>query len=178
MARLQILELPEGANDERPPFVLVVDQVPTDEAGFEALRRDLNTPGDLIERIGARAVLVFETTVDIPANEVSIGPDGYPVRLAVEGDFEQFRDQVQDEIRKAQAQVAQALREARRLPVRGSIGRPTHPDGTPYNYSEIAAGGWEHCDGCRTWGQWTPEQPHDCPDTYIKGPAAAAPSEA
>ncbi|MFE0470489.1 hypothetical protein ACFW2V_02585 [Streptomyces sp. NPDC058947] len=71
MARLQILELPEGSNDERPPFILVVDQVPTSEAGFDALRRDLGTPGDLLERIGARAVLVFEDTIDIPANDTT-----------------------------------------------------------------------------------------------------------
>ncbi|MBI0293306.1 hypothetical protein JBE04_02025 [Streptomyces sp. PRKS01-29] len=51
-----------------------------------------------------------------------------------------------------------------------STGRPTHPDGTPYNYSEITAEGWEHCDGCRTWGQWTADNPHDCPNTYIQGP--------
>ena len=69
MARLQILELPEGSNDDRPPFILVVDQVPTDEARFDAIRRGLL--GDLAERIGARAVLIFEETIDIPANDVS-----------------------------------------------------------------------------------------------------------
>lgn len=52
-------------------------------------------------------------------------------------------------------------------------GRPTHPDGTPYRYHEIVAEGWGHCDGCRTWGQgWTAENPHDCPNTYVKGPTA------
>ncbi|MFF7147475.1 hypothetical protein ACFZAO_05300 [Streptomyces griseoaurantiacus] len=70
MARLQILELPEGSGDDRPPFVLVVDQMPADESGFEALRRDL-ADGNLAERIGARAVLVFEEAVDIPANDMS-----------------------------------------------------------------------------------------------------------
>lgn len=51
-------------------------------------------------------------------------------------------------------------------------GRPTHPDGTPYRYAEIAAVGWSHCDGCRTWSQGaTPENPHECPMTHIKGPA-------
>lgn len=40
--------------------------------------------------------------------------------------------------------------------------RPTHPDGTPYRYHEIAAEGWGHCDGCRQWGQWTTENPHEC----------------
>ncbi|MER7623935.1 hypothetical protein [Streptomyces sp. NPDC126503] len=72
MARLQILELPEGVNDDRPPFILVIDQMPTDETGFDALRRDLGTPDDLLERIGARAVLVFEDTIDIPANDTSV----------------------------------------------------------------------------------------------------------
>lgn len=71
MARLQILELPEGANDDRPPFILVIDQAPTDLAGFDALRRDLGEHEDLLERIGARAVLVFEETIDIPANDTS-----------------------------------------------------------------------------------------------------------
>ncbi|WP_405682787.1 hypothetical protein [Streptomyces sp. NBC_01238] len=53
-----------------------------------------------------------------------------------------------------------------------SSGRPTHPDGTPYRYNEITAGGWEHCDGCHSWGQWTVEEPHICPETFIKGPAS------
>ncbi|HTE56961.1 MAG TPA: hypothetical protein VK698_39180 [Kofleriaceae bacterium] len=77
MARLQILELPEGSNDERPPFVLVVDQVPSDEAAFDAIRRDLLADGDLAERVGARAVLVFEDTIDIPANDLT-GYSGIP----------------------------------------------------------------------------------------------------
>ncbi|MDX3520702.1 hypothetical protein [Streptomyces scabiei] len=63
MARLQILELPEGSGDERPPFVLVVDQMPKDEAAFEALRCDLGFA--TAQQIGARAVLVFEDTIDI-----------------------------------------------------------------------------------------------------------------
>ncbi|MFF9118268.1 hypothetical protein ACF09Y_22160 [Streptomyces massasporeus] len=70
MARLQILELPEGGGDDRPPFVLVVDQVPRDEPAFEALRRDLEANG-IVERTGARAVLVFEETIDIPANDTT-----------------------------------------------------------------------------------------------------------
>jgi hypothetical protein len=70
MARLQILELPEGSGDDRPPFVLVVDQVPRDEPAFEALRRDL-ADNDIAPRIGARAVLAFEETIDIPANDTT-----------------------------------------------------------------------------------------------------------
>ncbi|MGW7688829.1 hypothetical protein ACWGMA_08035 [Streptomyces asiaticus] len=108
MARLQILELPEGANDDRPPFVLVVDQMPPDESGFEALRRDLSD-GNLAERIGARAVLVFEETIDIPANEVTID-DGQTVRLKIEGDFTAFREQAMREIAQAQADLRAGLR--------------------------------------------------------------------
>ncbi|MGW5173126.1 hypothetical protein ACWERY_02010 [Streptomyces sp. NPDC004082] len=69
MARLQILELPEGSNDDRPPFVLVVDQIPTDDAAFDQLRRDLS--GDVAARIGARAVLAFEGSIEIPANDTT-----------------------------------------------------------------------------------------------------------
>lgn len=161
MTRLQILELPEGAGDERAPFLLVIDQcqgvtlelVKAIEAHWKRVGED----------IGAQGTLIFMETVDIPANDVPVDPDGYPLKIRVEPDFEQFREQIQDEIRKAQADVAQALRGARNLPdSRESTGRPTHPDGTPYNYSEIVAGGWGHCDGCRTWGQWTSEKPHDC----------------
>lgn len=108
MARIQILELPEGAGDERPPFVLVVDQVPRSEQQYEALRRDIET-NDIAAHVGARTVLVFEETIDIPANQVPVGPDGYPVRVHVEGEFEKFREQVEAEIRAAQRKATAAL---------------------------------------------------------------------
>ena len=110
MARLQILELPEG-DDDRAPFVLVIDQVPTDDAGFDAIRRDLGTPEDLIERIGARAVLVFEDTIEIPGNDVPVDADGNPLflKMHIEADFETFREQVQDEIRKTQGELRDVL---------------------------------------------------------------------
>lgn len=66
MARLQILELPEGAGDERPPFVLVLDQV-DDDLGEEITR----WPEDVAKRIGARQILCFPGTIDIPANDLS-----------------------------------------------------------------------------------------------------------
>ncbi|MFD7465153.1 hypothetical protein [Streptomyces tendae] len=83
MARLQILELPEGSGDDRPPFLLVVDQAGEDIS--KALNLNPSTdevvPYDtvvqrltglsLAEQIGARAVLVFEDTIDIPANDTS-----------------------------------------------------------------------------------------------------------
>jgi hypothetical protein len=109
MARLQILELPEGSGDDRPPFVLVVDQMPKEDAAFEALRCDLGFA--TAEQLGARAVLVFEETIDIPANDVPVDADGNPLflKLHVEGDFEQFRQQAQEEIRKAQAELREAI---------------------------------------------------------------------
>jgi hypothetical protein len=74
MARLQILQLPEGAGDDRPPFILVIDQ-------YQPLRYVM-APGmdeqvvdefeGLAEEIGARGVLVFRETVEIPANEPQI----------------------------------------------------------------------------------------------------------
>jgi hypothetical protein len=69
MARLQILELPEGSGDDRPPFVLVIDQAPRDEAS-SAFRRDLDQ-NNIAAGIGARHVLVFEDTIDIPANDTT-----------------------------------------------------------------------------------------------------------
>src|SRR5690606_32664444 len=71
MARLQTLELPEGSADDRPPFILIVDQY--EPPPYPA---DVNDPGPfdgVAEKIGARAVLVFEETIDIPANDL----DGY-----------------------------------------------------------------------------------------------------
>ena len=82
MARLQILELPEGAGDDRPPFVLVIDQAdeattaslgptppPDTLSPLEGAQRALGV--SVAEQIGARAVLVFEDTIDIPANDTS-----------------------------------------------------------------------------------------------------------
>ena len=116
MARLQILELPEGADDDRPPFVLVIDQAraedfyPATEHGntSQAVTARLITEHPLdamAEQIGARAVLLFEETIDIPANEVSIGPDGYPIaiQVKVEGGFEKFGEQLHAKISEALA---------------------------------------------------------------------------
>ncbi|MEU1043970.1 hypothetical protein ABZ400_02285 [Streptomyces sp. NPDC005897] len=66
MARLQILELPEGSNDDRPPFVLVVDQASEESP--------LITDGpDIWPRFkndtGCQHVIVTTETIDIPAND-------------------------------------------------------------------------------------------------------------
>lgn len=67
MARLQILPLPEGAGDDRPPFVLVIDEAATGPDGELLIKA-----ADYIEareHIGACDVFIFEETVEIPANE-------------------------------------------------------------------------------------------------------------
>ncbi|WP_125262327.1 hypothetical protein [Streptomyces alboflavus] len=71
MPRIQILELPKGSGDDRPPFVLVIDQAPRDEPLFRSFREDMEMNDHVASRVGARSVLVFEDTIEVPANEVS-----------------------------------------------------------------------------------------------------------
>ncbi|WP_405925426.1 hypothetical protein [Streptomyces sp. NBC_00035] len=105
MPRLQILQLPQGASDERAPYILVIDQAPRDEPAFTAFREDLEL---VAERTGARAVLCFEDTMGIPANDIPLDETGQPVFLRVEGDFAAFRDQAEEEIRQVQARLSAA----------------------------------------------------------------------
>lgn len=68
MARLQILQLPEGVGDDRPPFLLVVDEVTDKET--ERLVDSQEAIDGMAKKAGARAVAVFHgMTVDIPAND-------------------------------------------------------------------------------------------------------------
>jgi hypothetical protein len=110
MPRIQILELPtiyrENGDDETP-FALVIDQVGSAD-DVARLRTEVDGT-KLAETVGARQVLVFQDTVDIPANDVTL-IDGQVVRVHVEGDFTNFRQQAEDEIRKAQAVLQQTLR--------------------------------------------------------------------
>lgn len=70
MARLQILDLPEGADDSRPPFVLVVDQaMPRRVVMGEGQTQFTSEWERLAEQIGAQGVIVTAETVEIPANE-------------------------------------------------------------------------------------------------------------
>ena len=73
MARLQILELPEGSGDDRPPFVLVVDQYHPRRyiSGLDQEPQQVDEFDGVAQLIGARAVLVFEETVDIPAKDAT-----------------------------------------------------------------------------------------------------------
>jgi hypothetical protein len=101
VARLQILELPEGANDDRPPFVLVIDQVDDD------LAEDIiSWPEDIATRIGARQVLCFPGTIDIPANDTTAYLNESGQRWTRP---DELRAQIQEEIAKAQAELTDVL---------------------------------------------------------------------
>ncbi|MCX5537738.1 hypothetical protein OG785_45675 [Streptomyces sp. NBC_00006] len=80
MARLQILELPMVHNGDQTetPFVLVIDQA--DDGLADEIR---NWPDDIARRVGARQVLSFAGTVDIPANDTS----AYAAMTHAEPDF-------------------------------------------------------------------------------------------
>jgi hypothetical protein len=85
MARLQILQLPEGVDDSRPPFALVVDQ----SAPQRWVLGSGNAPvrdvwHEVAAEIGARGVIVTAETVEIPANEVSL-PE--PAELVAEAEL-------------------------------------------------------------------------------------------
>jgi hypothetical protein len=71
MARLQILELPEGAGDDRPPFVLVVDECIPQRIALGADSSYGDYWQELADKIGARGVIVTPETVDIPANDTT-----------------------------------------------------------------------------------------------------------
>ncbi|MFF3190545.1 hypothetical protein [Streptomyces misionensis] len=112
MTRLQILGLPEGSGDERPPFVLVVDQYdpPLGAGSADAVDRWRAQWQDVAGRIGARCVIATTETIEIPANEVPLDPDGYPVRLRVEADLTRFREQVDEALADVQRRTT-TLRE-------------------------------------------------------------------
>lgn len=113
MPRIQILELPteHHGDDMITPFVLVIDQVPVDHEGNPIIDR---TQRDLVaERVGARTVLVFEDTVEIPANWVAMdsdASDGGVVRLRVEPDLAHFREQVEQAAADAHRRLSDTLR--------------------------------------------------------------------
>jgi hypothetical protein len=72
MARIQILELPAEHHGENmiTPFAVVIDQVPDD---------GLIDPGadysNVAKELGARVVMIFNDTIDIPANQATAAGD-------------------------------------------------------------------------------------------------------
>ena len=70
MARLQILELPEGSGDDRPPFMLILDEISDDDA--ERIINSQDSINAVAKAAGARAVAVFHgLTINLPANDTT-----------------------------------------------------------------------------------------------------------
>ncbi|SES03526.1 hypothetical protein [Streptomyces qinglanensis] len=124
MARLQILELPEVEHADgtyETPFALVVDDLPLD---CVAMKGELDPRNDqwqsLAERVGARAVLVFEETVEIPANDVT----DYLVDDQFRRDMTAWTDVVTDTLAKIQSAVEIPKIPA---PIQRAVGEPGGP---------------------------------------------------
>lgn len=98
MARLQILELPDGPDDVRPPFVLVVDESEPERVilGMDHAAAYSDRWTVLAERIGARGVVVTPETVAIPANDL-LSAESFELRDA--GDDEAGRRERQLEMK-------------------------------------------------------------------------------
>jgi hypothetical protein len=122
MARLQILELPEGSGDDRPPFVLVIDQcIPQRIAlGADAPYRDYWQ--DLAQQIGARGVIVTPETVDIPANDTTayLGAGSDPLAEAL-FDAERYKQDHLGACRTVAAVHAAATGRTGEGPIRGVV---------------------------------------------------------
>lgn len=103
MARIQILELPteHHGDDTTTPFLLILDQV--DDVG--SIRKSMDGAKELS---GARGILAFEETIEIPGNYVSID-DGHTVHLKVEPDLSAFAPAVEAAIADAQRRLGEAL---------------------------------------------------------------------
>ncbi|MBK3572601.1 hypothetical protein JHN63_01930 [Streptomyces sp. MBT65] len=136
MPRLQILELPteHHGDDMSTPYLLIIDEAPSDDAAFDALRRDL-ADNDLVARTGARAVLCFEATMELPAYQAVPGEQIYPVTFQVLPDFTEFRAQVASELQTTQQHLAEFVRgqtdEQVRLAAQRAASEPADLKATP-----------------------------------------------
>lgn len=68
MARIQILELPTVYTESgsETPFIFVIDQATDDEQ--EQLHQGRDALDYFLQRAGARALAIFATSMEIPAN--------------------------------------------------------------------------------------------------------------
>jgi len=143
MPRIQVLELPVGDGDEAPPFILVIDQAPYDGPLYDAFHRDL-AANDFVARTGARAVLCFEGTIDIPANEAPADGQTYPITFQVLPDFTEFRAQVADELKTTQERLATFVRgqadEELRLAAQHAVSAQPDPRPTPEEINAYVGG--------------------------------------
>ncbi|MFJ2515606.1 hypothetical protein ACIPEL_36315 [Streptomyces griseoviridis] len=110
MPRLQILELPteHHGDDMTTPYLLIIDEAPRDGDAFDAFHEDL-ADNDVAARTGARAILCFESTMELPANQTEPGEQTYPVTFQVLPDFTQFRAEVASELRNTQERLAEFI---------------------------------------------------------------------
>lgn len=96
MARLQILELPEAFVGEasETPFVLVVDEYEPRRyiMGPDQNQQPVDEFDGIAEKIGARGVLVFADTVDIPANDTTAYLDAARGALPADAHYEMTID--------------------------------------------------------------------------------------
>lgn len=118
MTRLQILELPEGAGDERPPFVLVVDECAPQRViiGMDhgPVRDYWSVAG---EQIGARGVVITAETVDIPANDL---PQAEPFELVADADrMDQITDALGLDRLRDWDEIVAAIKLQRRIAAEG-----------------------------------------------------------
>jgi hypothetical protein len=115
MARIQILELPEvySGDVSETPFLLILDQV--DDA--EALQSSMQGAKELS---GARGILAFTETVEIPANDASAFADPHATLGLHLGDEEfdaRVRDIARSEISDHATQLSATLNGAQPEPV-------------------------------------------------------------
>lgn len=110
MPRLQILELPteHHGDDMSTPYLLIIDEVPRGDDALDALRKDL-ADNDLAARTGARSVLCFEATMELPAYQAVPGEQTYPVTFQVLPDFTEFRAQVASELQTTQQRLSEFI---------------------------------------------------------------------
>ncbi|MEU2780545.1 hypothetical protein [Streptomyces sp. NPDC007110] len=113
MPRIQILPLPEGASDERPPFALVIDQA--DETILQSLAYGIAYDSDsggrplrdaLKDELGARGILCFTETIEIPANDVTAYATPTAI-VHVEGDTTGLAERVEETLTKIIARTRQ-----------------------------------------------------------------------
>lgn len=112
MARIQILELPTtyDGDTSQTPFAVIIDQL--DEAGVFGETAMLEAAA----KLGARAVLGFTETIDIPANDYSgqsiNAVDGGTVSVKVVPDFSDFGPGVEAAIADANLRLFAAQHHA------------------------------------------------------------------
>ncbi|WP_435209587.1 hypothetical protein [Streptomyces sp. bgisy034] len=114
MPRIQILELPmvHVGDYVETPFAVIIDEA-TEET-FQSLAFGTTTAPDGTERplyenikeqLGARAILAFAETIEIPANG-DHPPESQAVHIHVDGDLDAVRSEIERMVHGAQHESA------------------------------------------------------------------------